>query len=303
MTFHSRLMPRQTDRRSRGGRAADLTAADVLRALGLVMTGQVFDLDLGRWPGMPLFATEPPFQVLSYRSPQGLMASGDFAAWTHATNGVVWSSDMVIGGSHVGTHIDALGHFSVNGTVASGRQQDAAAGVGDFGLLNDDASSIPPIVTRGVLIDVAGSQGCDVLQGGYVISRADCERALERQRVEVRSGDVVLIRTGYHRVWATPAQSSHYGAGIGIEVARWLADLGVVAIGSDTEGVEVTPAEDPGSPHPVHITCLAEEGIYLLEMVYVEELAAAGHYEFFFTCATARIAGATGAYARPLAMV
>ena len=169
--------------------------------------------------------------------------------------------------------------------------------------MRDDATDIPPIIARGVLIDVAGARGVTALDAHEPIGADELQSVLERQGTELRPGDVALVRTGYLSGWPDPDFiAAHEQAGIDRSAALWLAERGVIAVGGDTESCEVLPSTVPGNPHPVHIALLHERAIFILEMVDCEELARDGVHEFCFVCLPLRIKGATGSMVAPVAL-
>ncbi len=284
--------------------AAQLTAEHVRGALSLARRGRVYDLDCERFPGMPLFPGHPPFQVMAYRTPRGLDNQGD-QAWL-ADNAVnfAWQSEMVMGTVHSGTHIDALSHITCGDEHSWFGGGNAERDLGDFGPLRDDATDIPPIITRGVLLDVAGFRGVQALDAHEPVGADELRSLCEQQDVSVRPGDVALVRTGYLSGWPdADFIAAHEQAGIDRDAALWLAEQGVVAVAGDTESLEVLPSTVPGNPHPVHIALLVERGIFILEMVNCEELARDGVREFCFMCLPLSIRGATGSMVRPVAVV
>lgn len=276
---------------------------DRLRALSLVKEGRVFDLDCGRWPGMPLWRGHPPFQVVAYRTPHGMNVEGD-QSW-RGPNGVgfAWHSELMMGTMHTGTHIDALSHWTCGSDNHWFGGVSANERTGDFGPLQDDATEIPSIIARGVLLDVAGANGVSVLPGGYAIGRADLEATLKSQGTELHPGDVVIIRTGYLSVWPDPTRIDTYrDSGINLEATEFLLEHGMVAVGGDTESVEVQPSGDPNDPQPLHRRALNESGVYIIEMLNTEELAAAHAYEFCFVCLPLKVKYATGSMVHPVAL-
>lgn len=284
--------------------ANSLGNEDRVKALRLPRTGKLYDLDCSRWPGMPLGPGHPPFQVLNYRTPRGIRNIGD-QEWL-APNDVnfAWHSEYVLGTAHTGTHIDALGHITCghddlfHGGGSSNRE------LGDFGLLAGDATELPAIINRGVLIDVPATQGVPYLKASQQIARADVEAALMRQKTDLRKGDTVLIRTGYLSGWPdVEALARTRSAGINLEAAEFLLEQGAVIVGGDTETLECLPSGIKGDPMPVHRRLLVESGIYIMEMVYVEELSRDSVYEFLFVCLPLKIKGATGSMARPVAII
>jgi kynurenine formamidase len=253
---------------------------------------------------MPLFPGHPAFQVVSYRMPRGLVNQGDQDWLADNEVNFHWLSEMVLGTVHSGTHIDALSHICCGEDDGWHGGGSAQRDLGDFGPLRDDATDIPPIITRGVLIDVAGARGVEALDAHSAVGADELRAAASAQGVSLQPGDVALIRTGYLSGWPdADFIAAHEQAGIDRDAALWLAEQGVVAVGGDTESLEVLPSTVPGNPHPVHIALLAERGIFILEMVRCEELARDGVHEFCFICLPLGIRGATGSMVRPIALV
>jgi kynurenine formamidase len=254
---------------------------------------------------MPLFPGHPPFQVLSYRTPQGIRAAGD-QPWGPVNDaGLGYMSELVLGSQHTGAHIDAHGHMTV-GPEDRWHGGTAASDLGDFGPLKGDATEIPPLWRRGVLYDVAGFRGVAALPAGEAVT-ADELLALEAAHgLAVGAGEVALVRTGYLSAWPdADALARHRGAGPDISAARLLAERGVAAVGSDTETFEVQPAPDPGepaNPQPVHTLLLIEKGVYIMESLDLEALAAAQVREFLFVALPLAIRGATGSMIDPVAV-
>ena len=269
--------------------------------------GRVDHLDCGRFPGMPVYEGHAPFMVLNYRTGRGLEAQGDHR-WLDAHgegNNTVcfgWQSEVLIHSTHSGTHIDSLAH------VTRGRDHHWFGGaneerdLGDFGPMRWDASAIPPIVTRGVLIDLAAARGMTALPAHSEVGPDEVERLQARQRQD-RARRRRPPAHGLPRHWPRPEKERHFQAGINVEAAELLADAGAVAIGSDTEGLENQPSRVEGNAFPVHLELLVERGVHILEMVFCEELARDGVYEFAFVCLPLKISGATGSLVRPVAMV
>ncbi len=283
--------------------ARNLSSNDVLAALGLARQGRVYDLDCGRFPGMPLFPAHPPFQVLSYRTPRGIDNQGDQDWLGENTVNFHWHSEMVMGTVHSGTHIDALSHITCGTEHRWFGGGSSERDLGDFGPLRGDATEIPPLITRGVLIDVAGARGVDALGAHESIGPSELQEILQREGLELRPGDVAAVRTGYLAGWPDAEFiAGHEQAGIDRDAALWLAEQGVVAVAGDTEALEVLPSTVPGNPHPVHIALLVERGIFIIEMVNCEELARDRRYEFCFICLPLSIRGATGSMVRPIAL-
>jgi kynurenine formamidase len=286
------------------GLVGRLDAVSVLDALRAPTRGVVYDLDATRWNGMPVGPGHPQFQVLTYRSAPGSRNQGDMDFLEHGNAAQLRvNTDLIMGTVHTGTHIDAFAHVCCGPAAEWFGGYSAFDQLGDFGALTCDASTIPPIVTRGVLIDVAADHSVPCLPRATAITSADLASALDKQQVELRENDVVLVRTGYMSIWPDITRTSEYaGAGIDHGAAVYLADRGAIAIGGDTEALEVFPSGNPDNPLPVHIELLQRRGIHILELVDVEALAADQVFEFLFVCLPLKIRGATGSLVRPIAI-
>ena len=288
-------------------RLAAVPAPDeVLSAMRLVKQGRIFSLARDRFPRMPVFPGHPTFEVLSYRTPQGIRAAGD-TPWGPVNDaGLGYMSEMVMGTTHSGAHIDAHAHMTV-GADDRWNGGSAQRHLGDFGPLRGDATEIPPLWRRGVLYDVPAHRGVDHMGRGEAVTAQEVEEIEAATGVAAGSGDVALVRTGYMRHWPDAERmAEHRGPGPDQSAARLLAERGVIATGSDTETFEVQPAPDmgePANPQPVHTLLLIERGIYIMESLDLEGLAKSGAREFLFVALPLKIRGATGSMIDPVAMV
>jgi kynurenine formamidase len=282
-----------------------LSEASVLAALALVRQGRVFDLDPGRFPGMARHEAQPPFDLITYRTPRGERNQGDlpFLAPEVNRDNFGFILETVIGSTHNGTHIDALCHVTAGADSHWYGGFEEARWLGDKGALASDASKLPPILARGVLLDAAGYTGVDALAAAEPVHGDTLEAVARGQGVEVRRGDVVLIRTGQIRDWPQAVNPPGSEAGVSLDGARWLSAREPLAVGADNSAFEVLPSGIDGSPQPVHVHLMVERGIYIIEWVDLEELAREGVREFLFICLPLRIRGATGSMVRPVAIV
>jgi kynurenine formamidase len=225
----------------RVGPAGAVPAEQRVRAAAMVRSGRQYSLAATRFPGMPLFPGHPPFQVQSYRTPHGLRVGGE-NLWAPARNDVHLGcmTEVVTATAHSGAHIDALAHMTIGEDAHWFGGANAAEHLGDFGPTVGDAASLPPLFTRGVLLDVAGHRGVDCLPAGSAVDAAEVEAVAAAQGVEIREWDVVVVRTGYMGLWPdADRMAAHRAPGPDLTAARLLADRGVVAVGSDTETFEV----------------------------------------------------------------
>lgn len=289
-----------------------MTPATRLAALELVTEGRVFDLGVifSResfvWPG------HNKGEIVTFRSPDGVRRMGDLEFTLPAANpaGVGWHSCAVFVSDNVTTQIDSLGH------LVSGDPQHGYNGIpldeiaGDFGIRRLSAAGIPPIVNRAVLLDIAALEGVDALPASFAITPEHVDAAAERQGVEIRVGDIVLLRTGTLRYWGEAGADhelleAHDSAGITLDTARYLVEQkGALALGSDTSGLELTPAPEGSTSFvPVHEYLLVQQGVHILEYHYLEDLAREEIWEFCYVGTTNKIAGTTAGFAlRPIAM-
>lgn len=295
------------------GALNEMTDASRSAALRLAQSGKVYDLgvsynrDSFKWPG------HSPGEVMTFRSPEGVKRQGDFPP---AVSGTAWHSCALFISDNVATQIDSLGHAVMGESNHWYNGFTESDWGGDWGLRKADAAGIPPIIARGVMIDVAGYKGVSALPAHYGITTADLEGALEKQGTELRPGDVVLIRTGSIQYWEDPSQrerlAHHDTAGLLLEAAQWLVEEnGSMLIGSDTSGLEYWPKAEHAEEHmrkhqsfmPVHNYLLIEQGVHIGEFHNLEELAESRVYEFCYMCTTAKIEGTTAGFAlRPIAL-
>lgn len=295
------------------GALNEMSPESRLKAIQQVKEGRVFDLGITydrtsfKWPG------HSPGEIITFRSPEGVRRQQDLP-FTLPENGnpslTTWHSSALFINDNVATQIDGLGHVVAgddNHWYNGFKEEDWG---GNWGVRKAGAETIPPIVARGVLIDVAGYQGVEALPAKYAITPADLQGALARQGTKLEFGDVVLIRTGTLRYWGETGADheklrEHDSAGIDLEAAKWLVEQqGALMIGSDTSGLECA-AVPPGSTSfvPVHVYLLIEQGVHIGEFHYLEDLAAAHTYEFLYLATVNKIKGtAAGFTLRPLAI-
>ena len=250
----------------------------------VIAGARIFDLGQPYFVGMPHHPAHPPFLYSMVKQHGEYMGPGGNSS----------ASESIALGSHVGTHMDALSHFSCGGRLFGG--QDAASVQSwDKGMAQHAIDGVPPLLRRGVLLNCARD---GVLPPEHELTPADLEAAV---RSEIRRGDVVLIRTGWAQyfedAWKFIARV--HGPGPGLAAARWLSDRGIYAAGSDTVAFEKVP--DPAMP--VHVHLLVEKGIHIIECLNLEELAAAGVDEFLFVALPLKIRGGTASPIRPIAVV
>ena len=289
------------------GPIGDMPAEQVARAAAMIRQGRLISLAATRFDGMPLFPGHPPFQVLNAVSPRGIRAAGR-QPWGPVNDaGLGYMAEYLMCTSHSGAHIDALAHMTVGEDMHWYGGGRADLHLTDHGPSHGDASTMPPLFTRGVLLDVPAHRGVPHLAAGEAVDAAELEDIARAQGVEVRPWDVVLIRTGYMSLWPDfDRMMANKTAGPDLSAADWLLRQGVVATGTDTETYEVQPTPDPGpegNPQPVHTHLLIDHGVYLMESLDLEELARQRIHEFAFIALPLKIRGATASMVDPVAAV
>jgi len=266
-----------------------------------VDTHEMFDLSVDLFIGMPTWTAggEPPFSMWMVHNPRGSVVDDPVGVGHEQNELVAWSGDAISMFTHCGTHIDTLNHFGYKGAIWNNFRADDHLGSLHWTVAGADKQ--PPIIGRGVMIDVAKAHGLDVLPDSYGITSEDLSTALDDQDVELCPGDIVLVRTGRGGTWPDPGTYLPAEPGLTRESAEFLAKSGAVVVGADNIAVEQLPSSDPGNWMGVHTYLLAEAGIPMMEVVDLEGLSAAECYEFAFIGAGLKIRGATAGPMRPLA--
>lgn len=278
-----------------------ITPEKILEAVQLVRTGQVYELGQVYERGMPTFG-DRGYSIF-------LPAAGQ----PEGVNGVVAHEEFVCAEiGQVGTQFDGPGHIGKRMTLPDGRVADVyyngrtdAEIASPYGLLANGIENVKPILTRGILIDVAGYKGLDALPHSYEVSLADVRGALAQQGLSedtIRDGDALFFRYGWSKHWRDAERYNSNPPGIGLEVARWAVAHNAAMVGSDSWTTEVVPNPDPELAFPVHQELITRNGVFNLENLVFEELVGDGVHEFMFIVTPLRLKGATGSPARPLAI-
>lgn len=222
-------------------------------------------------------------------------------------NGFIYNDDMFTGWLGIGSQIDALGHAGARteeGVDEFYNCRDGAEISQVTGMTELGVEKIPPLVARGVVLDMAGHFGVDHMEAGEYFMPEDVTAAAEAQGVELREGDVVLFHTGWteHVLPEDPQAWVSGEPGMSEEVAEMLADMNVLAVGADTWGVDVVPPQNEGRPFQGHITLIKEHGIHMLEVMNTGPLVDDEAWEFMFVLGPPRLRGAVQAIVNPIAI-
>ncbi|WP_423784767.1 cyclase family protein [Euzebya pacifica] len=259
---------------------------------------RVVDLSRPYEVGMPQSPNHPRYShTLPRRHGDSVRADGGSAA-----------NDLIVLGTHVGTHMDAVAHVSQDGLLHGGVDATSASVGGRFSALGIDG--VAPLLGRGVLLDVPAALGLDECAPAYEITPADLDAAMALTEVSAEPGDVLLVRSGWGRRWDDG--EAYLGKlsgvpGVGEDGARWLASRQPSAVGADTIAFEHLPAGRGHAALPAHRVLLVEHGINIIETMDLEVLAEAtaanGTRAFAVIVIPLKLVGATGSPVRPLALL
>jgi kynurenine formamidase len=284
------------------GALNQMTASTQAQILRKIDGSRVYDLSVDYYNGMPSWSAlgDPVYQFWLTHTPRGTSVDDPMKVGPSQNELVSYTGDAISMYTHTGTHIDALNHFGLHGEIYNGYKADTQ--LGDQGWHRAGAETMPPIVARGVLIDVAGAKGLSVLPASYKITPSDLEAALTKQRTRLQPGDVVLIRTGRMTLFGQRDAYLETPPGLSLAGAKWLVEKHkTMVIGGDNLSLEGFPVTEPNDWIPVHTYLLAEKGVPIMEVVDLEAIARDHVYEFAFVGASLKLRGASGAPMRPLA--
>ena len=283
------------------GALNEITPATVLAAVRLVRHGRVRDLAHVLHADVPAFPGRTFRQYLTTNyhhinrrvpgaGPEGL-----------GLNNVNWIVEQVTATQQMGTHMDGLNHLQVGDRTYNGHR--LADIVEDHGTNRLGIDTLPQVVTRGLLVDVAAARGVAHLDPGDVITPEETQEALRADGLTVSPGSAVLFHTGWGRLWGT--DNSRYAAGEpgpGTHLAEWLAEQRVALTGCDTWSYGPYPPEDPQRPFVVPQVLNVRHGVVVLENLRLSEIAEDRVHEFLLVVSHAKLRGATGAWVAPLAI-
>lgn len=279
------------------GAANYVNPEQVMMASKLIKKGESHPLGIVIDPNMPAF---PPrkmmLQVVQPNQQYGRSMASDFG-WD-----IVYNDDVTQLWWGTGPQIDGLGHLGESGMYYNcndGKEFAALTGLKKLGI-----HTIPPLVGRGVMIDMAKHFGVTSMTKGQAITSDDIKAAATAQGVEIRQGDVVLFHTGWTDAMLAekPTEWVSGEPGLNNESAVYLASLNVMAVGADTWGVEAVPPAEGDKVFYGHVTLLAKHGIYILETMNTGRLAKEGVHEFMFVLGQARLKGAVQMMINPVAL-
>jgi len=269
-----------------------ITPARTLAASKLVTTGKAYRLGIETNKNTPAYGTRT-FGIT-------VAQPGQAGGASFGPNKITHNDDMITGWVGIGSQIDGFGHAGIDDLYFNcnrGRDFAQVDGLKKLGIEN-----IPAIATRAVLLDMAVYFGTEMVKEGVAFNRAEIEGAMKRQGIRaIEKGDIVLFYTGWMSLLGKDDKRFiAANPGLGREGARYLASLGVAAVGADTANFEAIPFEQGAGMYEVHQILLALNGIHILENLKLDEMARDKAWESFFTLGPARITGGVQAWINPI---
>lgn len=275
------------------GAANLITQELVLQAMQLVKQGKTLPL------AVPIDKNFPAFRHRSFRLYN--IQPGQQDGKTLGPNKFTFNDELVNGWTGVGTQLNGIGHIGIDNVYYNGNK--AADFVTIDGVEKLGIEKVPPIVTRGVVLDMTAHYSQSIIPGGTEFTVADIQAVLKKQDIILRKGDVVLFNTGWlELVGKDNKQFLETEPGIGMEAAQWLADQDIVAFGGDTWASEVYPNPKNGEQFPVNQFLLTKRGIYNLELIDSRSLVRDQIWEFLFVLGHPLYVGSTQVNINPVAI-
>jgi kynurenine formamidase len=274
------------------GAANYMTPELVVKAAGLIKTGKTYAL------GIPVDSKTPAYPPRSFKIT--IVQPGQAGIPGLGPSKTTYNDDIIDGWVGIGSQLDGLGHIGVEHVYYNGNK------LADFadptGLKKLGIEKVPPMVARGVLLDMAAHYNTDVVKEGTAFNVKEIEEVAKKQGVEIRQGDVVIFHTGWLSLIGKDDKRYSTGEpGVGVEGAKYLTGKGVVAVGADNWAVEVIPFESK-NVFEVHQILLPMNGTYILENMDTAELAKDKAYEFMFVLGQPRFRGAVQSMINPIAI-
>ena len=291
-----------------------ITPAMVVQAAGLVKQGKVYHLgeelhaDVARVVRPARFGVQVINEADGYDRAAATTGAFDPKQYQGAASFTVMHN-------HTGSHLDTFAHIYRENALFNNMPPPKATGTE-----HGDAASVKHMVGRGVLLDVAKYKGSDPLPVDYWITVEDLQNTAKAQKVEIRKGDVLLVRTGWRKTWNEPDASGRLDAahtkwhqpqpGVGPDCIKFLNDMDIVAIGADNAAVEWGFPQKTNYQRkaygflalPLHTDILWNRGGYIMEILNLDDLAKDQAYEFLFVLGPLLLRGGIGVPINPIAI-
>jgi kynurenine formamidase len=269
-----------------------ITPTATLRGIATVQTGQALSLAI---------SLDSKGPVAGMRSqPQHYMTrdGGDYAAGL-AEVGFGYADDVIVLPTHGTSHMDALAHVWADGKMWNGY---SANQVTSKGARKCGIDKLGPIVTRGIFVDFAGSDGVSQSDDAP-IRLADLQAEFARKNLKPQEGDALLVRTGWLKRWREGKATTNKWAGLDPECAQWIDEQGFALIGADNIAVEFGPSPLPCNAAPMHVELMRNRGVVFMELLDFEVLATTGRSEFLLMVSPLPIKQGVGSPVNPVALL
>jgi kynurenine formamidase len=267
-------------------------AAAIQRGTVAVRRGESISL------GLPMRSGQGP--IAGMRSPMQHFMSrdgGDYAAGLPEKPGYGYADDSIIVACHGTTHVDALSHVWRDGVMWNGY---SAATVTSRGAARCGIEAAGPIVTRGLFVDLAAESP---LAEAEPVGAERLDAAVRATGVVPQPGDALLVRTGWLASWRSGPATTERWPGLDVDCGEWLGAHDIAVVGADNIAVEVGPSTVAGSAMPLHLAAIRDRGIYFLELLDLEALAASGAAKCLFVVSPLNTTGGVGSPVAPVAVV
>lgn len=290
-----------------------ITPEMIVKAAGLVKQGKVYALGEEIHNDVPRIITPSRIGVQITQENDGydrVTKPGEFDPKRYQVG-----ASFAYMHTHTGSHLDTFSHVYRENTIYNNGPAPKPAGT-----IQGDAASVKSMVGRGVLLDVARYKGQDPLPSNYYISLEDLQNTAKAQQVEIQKGDILLIRTGWRKMWEEPGPDGRADPrhtkwhqpqpGVGADALAFLSEREIVAIGADNAAVEWNAPGETGYIRkaygfpgpPLHIDFLWSRGAYIMEILNLDELAQDRAYEFLFVLGPLLLRGGIGVPINPIAI-
>lgn len=273
-----------------------------LSILKKISSGKVYDLSVEYYVGMPSydFNGQPRYQIWNVHTPKGTIVDDTTGMGKDINEHVTYSGTAISMYSHTGTHIDALAHFGLNGKIYNGFTNKEH--LGDRGWRRSGVEKYPPIIARGILVDVAAYKKVEMLPASYGITVQDIDETLAAQKIKIKQGDVVIVRTGRMSIFKNRTAYMKNSPGLTRQSANHLVNLGAILVGADNISTDVLPSKESPNYIPVHSSLLTERGVPIMQNINTEELSQDKIYKFAWIGASLKLRGSDGGPMRPIAI-
>jgi kynurenine formamidase len=262
-----------------------------------VSSGKAYSLSHEMEYGIPVHWFNGPFLYSTFRD-----HASSSKLYSNVKNKFAAMSTRMELSDHTGTHLDGLNHVSVDGRLYNGYFADDITGT--FGTEKLGIETIPPIITRGIHVDIPSLLGKEILQNDHLITADEIQTALVKNDYALEKGDALIISTGWDNHWMNDNERYNGSCpGISLDAAKWAVKRKVALIGSDTWKVEIHPPEFRDQAAPVHQFLIAKNGVMLIENMNLGQLRKDKIREFLFVCLPLKLKGGAGSPVNPVAIV